>query len=999
MQTDTDVRGNALSFQNEILPHVSRTFALTIPELPEPLHVAVGNAYLLCRIADTIEDDAELDHDSKARFHADFIKVVETGEGGAEFGRQLYPLLSHSTLEAERNLVAHTEEVLTVMKGLPQAQQTAMARCVRIMCQGMPEYERQAPTAGLPTQRHMDRYCYFVAGVVGEMLTSLFVDHEPGMGQHDEELNQLAVSFGQGLQMTNILKDIWDDLGRGVCWLPREVFARHGFDLSNLGRHYADDGFAAGLMELIGLANGHLRNALEFTLRIPAHQTGMRRFCFWAIGLALLTLRKIQDNPHFVDGQEVKVSRRTVKATIFTTNLAVNDDDRVRHLFQLVSQDLPSIMPRLHAEPAAPVSEPQPPAPQSEAVAPEGLSTAIESACQRLFDDQNDDGHWLYECEADCTIPAEYIMMMHFVDDIDTDVQERVARYIRSRQATHGGWPLYHGGELDQSCTVKCYLALKLAGDDINAPHMEHARKAILARGGASMVNVFTLIVLAQFGQIPWRAVPFIPVEIMLMPESSPFHLYKVSYWSRTVMVPLFILTSRGTMARNPQGVNVRELFVVPPEQEKNFIPSQTRLEKLFKGMDTVTRKLESFIPDKIRDKAIRKAESWMIERLNGTYGLGAIFPAMVNAYEALGELGYPLDHPYRVQTRQAIDDLIWDHGDMANVQPCLSPVWDTGLACLALQTAANKGDTPQVRAALDWLLERQLTDEPADWQRQHPGLEGGGWPFQYVNDYYPDLDDTAVVAWAMVNTVDMKTYGAAIKRAANWLTGMQSSNGGVAAFDTDNHYQYLNAIPFADHGALLDPPSVDVTARVMSLVGLLNRQADQPFLNRAMEFIRNEQEADGSWYGRWGTNYIYGTWSVLMAMEILGEDMSQDWLQRAVTYIKGMQRTDGSWGEDNGTYWDPPRGRTDLSTSFQTAWAMLALMAAGERDTPALARGAQWLISQQGRDGAWHDLEHTAPGFPRVFYLKYHGYTHYFPLWALARYRNLHGDRAGDSN
>lgn len=626
-----------------------------------------------------------------------------------------------------------------------------------------------------------------------------------------------------------------------------------------------------------------------------------------------------------------------------------------------------------------------------EPVQPANPAQAIDDACQRLFSDQYDDGHWRYECGADCTIPAEYILMMHFVDDIDTHTQEKIARYIRAQQAAHGGWSLYYGGDLDQSCSVKCYFALKLAGDDINAPHMVHAREAILARGGAGHVNVFTLIALAQFGQIPWRAVPFMPVEALLMPSFSPFELYKVSYWSRTVMVPLLILVSLRTMARNPHGINIRELFVTPPERQKDFIPAYTPLQHLFKGADKIARNFEPFFPSRVRQKAMKVAEDWIIERLNGTDGIGAIFPAMVNTYEALGELGYPMDHPYRANTRQAIDDLIWDYGDMANVQPCVSPVWDTGLACLALQEAGDQGDTPQVRAGLDWLADRQLLDAPGDWRRDHPNLPGGGWPFQYANDHYPDLDDTAVVAWAMHNTGDTATYGHAIKRATDWLTGMQSSNGGVAAFDTDNNYEYLNAIPFADHGALLDPPTVDVTARVMTLVGLQDRPEDQPFLQRALDYIRREQEPDGSWFGRWGTNYIYGTWSVLTALEAMGEDMNQDWIQQAVTYIHGMQRTDGSWGEDNGSYWDPPRGHTDIATSFQTAWAMLALLAAGECDTQRLHKAAHWLISQQGEDGAWHDPEHTAPGFPRVFYLKYYGYTHYFPLWALSRYRNAH--------
>ncbi|RJS93970.1 squalene--hopene cyclase [Salinisphaera sp. Q1T1-3] len=984
----------ALAFQDEILPHVSRTFALTIPELPEPLRIAIGNAYLLCRIADTIEDDAEMARADKAAWHAEFVNVVESGAGAAAFGTRLAPQLSAATLDEERRLVAHTADVLTVTLGLGANRQAAIARCVRIMCAGMPEYEGAVTSEGLPTLAHLDRYCYFVAGVVGEMLTSVFTDYEPEIGEHDAELNRLAVSFGQGLQMTNILKDIWADRERGVCWLPRDLFARHGYDLSAMADIGHDPAFAAGLSELIGLAHGHLRNALEYTLRIPGEQKGMRRFCLWAIGLALLTLRKIQANPHFTHASQVKVSRRTVQATVLTTNLAVSDDDRLRYLFHMTAGELPALTPKLADDPAAPINDiaSMPKAQAPRVAPPAGLEAAIEAAASRLHAEQKSDGHWCYECEADCTIPAEYIMMMHFVGDIDRDVQARVARFIRHKQAAHGGWPLYYGGDMDLSCSVKCYYALKLAGDDVDAPHMVHAREAIRARGGAGQVNVFTLIALAQFGQVPWRAVPFIPVEVMLMPEISPFHLSKVSYWSRTVMVPLFILTSLRAMAKNPAGVNVRELFTVPPEQQRDFVPVSSPLQHLFKGLDAVGRRVEPLIPQMVRKRAIRKAEAWIIERLNGEDGIGAIFPAMVNVYEALGELGYAADHPYRASQRKALDDLVFEHGEMANVQPCVSPVWDTGLGILALQEAAGQGDTPPVRAGLDWLAARQVLDGAGDWRRGHPELAGGGWPFQYANDHYPDLDDTAVIAWAMYNTGDHATYGRAITRATDWLVGMQSANGGVAAFDSDNNHEYLNAIPFADHGALLDPPTADVTARVLTLAGLLKRPQDRPFIRRALAYLKRTQEADGSWFGRWGTNYVYGTWSVLTALEVLGEDMNQDWIQRAVAYLKGMQRTDGSWGEDNGTYWDPPRGRADVSTSFQTAWAMLGLMAAGERDTPALARGAAWLIARQASDGIWHDPEHTAPGFPRVFYLKYHGYTRYFPMWALARYRNLHG-------
>ncbi len=1000
LATSEQVAG-ALAFQEEILPLVSRTFALTIPELPEPLNTAVGNAYLLCRIADTIEDDAELPMADKAYWHDEFTAVVEHLAGGRAMGEMLAPKLSSQTPDPERRLVAATDQVLAVTATLDTRQQQAIARCVRIMCHGMPDFERTASLDGLPTRRHLDRYCYFVAGVVGEMLTELFCDAIPALDATDKPLTQWSVSFGQGLQMTNILKDVWADYSRGVCWLPRDVFARHGFDLARLGaaRSASDnEAFTAGMTELIAVAHGHLRNALEYTLTLPAEETGVRRFCLWSIGLAILTLRKLHANPLYQDGSEVKVSRRTVKATIFTTNLAIGDNDRLRHLFHMIAKPLPALTPELVDDPGAPIVDADEGtypivnhrAPHAKPAPPDGLDAAIESARDCLVTDQADDGHWCYECEADCTIPAEYILMMHFTGEIDRVREARIAAFIREQQNGDGGWPLYYGGGMELSCSVKCYYALKIAGDDVDAPHMRQAREAILARGGAGGVNVFTLIALAQFGQVPWRAVPFIPVEVMLLPRISPFHISKVSYWSRTVMVPLFILTSLRAMARNPRGINVRELFTIAPEEQREFTAVSGPVSRLFKSLDRLGRGAEPLIPGLLRKRALKRAEAWIRERINGEHGLGAIFPAMVNAYEALGELGYKADHPDRARTKRAIDSLIVDRGDTDTVQPCVSPMWDTGIAALALQAADNDTNTNPARAGLDWLCSRQVLDAPGDWRDEHPDLPGGGWPFQYENDYYPDLDDTAMIGWALQATGDTERYGFALQRAADWLAGMQSANGGVAAFDSDNNHTYLNAIPFADHGALLDPPSVDVTARTLTLFGLMQRECDRNFIDRALDYIKREQEPDGSWYGRWGTNYIYGTWSVLEAVNALGEDPDQPWIRRAVTWLKGMQRTDGSWGEDQGSYWQPPIGRSDVATSFQTAWAMLGLLAAGEYPSPALDSAAAWLIDQQGTDGAWHDPDHTAPGFPRVFYLKYHGYTRYFPLWALARYRFL---------
>ena len=579
---------------------------------------------------------------------------------------------------------------------------------------------------------------------------------------------------------------------------------------------------------------------------------------------------------------------------------------------------------------------------------PGALSVAIDRARDELLSCQHDDGHWSFELEADCTIPAEYILMMHFMDEIDARLQQKLAVYIRDHQTEEGGWPLYFGGEIDQSCSVKAYYALKLAGDSPAAPHMVCARKAILGRGGAAAVNVFTRIALATFQQIPWRAVPFVPVEVILLPRWFLFHLSKVSYWSRTVMVPLTILVSRRATAVNPTGLGIEELFEMGPFETKYSYPAQSLRSRAFVALDQIGRRLEFLIPEKLRQRATRSAEQWILERLNGEDGLGAIFPAMVNAYEALAELGYPPDHPLRTTALSAIQNLLVESDDSAYCQPCVSPVWDTGLACHALLEAGEDADS--VDQALEWLRERQIT-VGGDWQDQRPDAPPGGWAFQYRNDHYPDLDDTAVVAWAMHRS-DPEKYAAAINLATDWTRDLQSVNGGFAAFDADNTAEHLNEIPFADHKALLDPPTADVSARVATLLAQCQRPQDQASLNDTLAYLDREQEDDGAWFGRWGTNYIYGTWSALVALQEAGRADSSA-AKRGAEWLKRVQRDDGGWGESNDSYEaSTPSSELDNQggNSFQTAWALLGLMAAGEVDSPAVERGINYLVAASDR-------------------------------------------------
>ena len=537
---------------------------------------------------------------------------------------------------------------------------------------------------------------------------------------------------------------------------------------------------------------------------------------------------------------------------------------------------------------------------------------------------------------------------------------------------------------------MKAYFALKMIGDDPAAPHMARARAAILAAGGAERSNVFTRAQLALYGEVPWRAVPVMPVEITLLPRWFPFHLDKISYWSRTVIVPLLVLMALRPRARNPRGVGVRELFATPPNQVTDWIrgPFRSAWGHIFKHIDRALRAAEPLFTRAIRKRAITRAVAFVTERLNGDDGLGGIYPAMANAMMMFDTLGYPPDHPDAAICWQALRKLLVIRDGEAYCQPCLSPVWDTSLAGHALAEA--EGNTaPSVAAANIWLRGKQINDVIGDWAAARPGLPPGGWAFQYENPHYPDVDDTAVVGMLLHREGD-PAHAEAIRRARDWIIGMQSRDGGWGAFDADNTHHYLNHIPFADHGALLDPPTADVTARCVSFLAQIGELLDGAPIRRAVAWLKREQEEDGAWFGRWGTNYIYGTWSVLCALNAAGVAHDDPCMTRAVDFLLATQRDDGGWGENNESYADAQRGRHHVATPSQTAWAVLGLMAAGKAEHPAVARGIAWLSANQTEDGGWDEAPSTAVGFPRVFYLRYHGYRLFFPLLALARYRNL---------
>ena len=631
--------------------------------------------------------------------------------------------------------------------------------------------------------------------------------------------------------------------------------------------------------------------------------------------------------------------------------------------------------------------------------APPALDRAVAAATDALLALQRPDGHWVFELEADATIPAEYVLLRHYLGEpVNAALEAKIAVYLRRIQGAHGGWPLFHEGNFDMSASVKAYFALKMIGDDTQALHMRRAREAIRSRGGAAKSNVFTRAMLALFGILAWRSVPVMLVEIMLLPSWFPFHLSKISYWARTVIVPLLVLQALKPKARNPKGIGIDELFLQPPQTVGP--PAKAPHQKwswflLFRGIDAVLRLIAPAFLAGTRRRAIGKAVAFVTERLNGENGLGGIFPAMANSVMMYDALGYKHDHADYVTARASLEKLLIVKPDEAYCQPCVSPVWDTALVCQTLLEVGTKPAVERATAGLNWLQPLQVLDLAGDWVAHRPHVRPGGWAFQYANPHYPDLDDTAVVVMAMDRAqggLGDQRFQPAIDRGREWVCGLQSRNGGWGAFDADNDYLYLNNIPFSDHGALLDPPTEDVTGRCVSMLAQLGERAEtSPAMRSALHYLRRTQLADGSWYGRWGMNYIYGTWSVLCCLNVAGLDPASPVMRKAVDWLVSIENADGGWGEDGTSYKLDYHGYENApSTASQTAWALIGLMAAGAADHPAVKRGIDFLLRTQGSDGLWAEERYTATGFPRVFYLRYHGYAKFFPLWALARYRNL---------
>ena len=631
------------------------------------------------------------------------------------------------------------------------------------------------------------------------------------------------------------------------------------------------------------------------------------------------------------------------------------------------------------------------------------IGSAIRRAQSNLLRLQHDDGHWCGELFVDSTLCSDYVLYMHWADEVDPLLQEKCVAHIRRRQLADGGWNIYEGGPSDVNASVKAYFALKLAGHAPSQPWMHEARACILRLGGIPRMNTYAKLYLALLGQFPWKYLPTVPVEMVFFPKWFPFSLYHMSSWSRAMLIPLAILNHHKPTRQLPAELHLHELYPVGSEQSNlglSWRKPRVSWPNFFFICDALLKWLHLLPWKPGRGLALAKAERWMCERMGeGSDGLAAIFPAMLNSIIALKTLGYANDHALLVKAKKDFAGLFVDDPQDFRIQPCLSPVWDSAINLIALIESGMSPHDPRIRRATDWLLSQEVR-VPGDWCVKIRGVEPSGWAFEYNNVYYPDTDDTMMVLMALRFSQMSATNGESpFRRAMRWLIAFQCKDGGWAAFDRDVSQRWLEDVPFADHNAILDPTCSDLTGRVLELLGYLGCPRDAAFVEDALQLIRDTQEDDGSWYGRWGVNYIYGTWQVLRGLRSIGEDMRQPWIIRAKDWLESCQNEDGGWGETCGSYDDPHTKGKGPSTPSQTAWALMGLIAAcdpakpGDLQRRTIRRGIDFLIERQSADGSWPEPETTGTGFPSVFYLRYDMYRNNWPLLALATWHNY---RAG---
>ena len=635
------------------------------------------------------------------------------------------------------------------------------------------------------------------------------------------------------------------------------------------------------------------------------------------------------------------------------------------------------------------------------------IRDSIRDARQQLLNLQEADGHWCAELEGDTILESEYILLLHFLGRTGEERVQKAANYLRTKQLPDGGWGGYPGGGADVSTSVKAYFVLKLVGDEADAPHMARAREVIRRKGGLHACNSFTKLYLSIFGQYEWDKSPGVPPELVLLPLWFPINIYDMSSWSRAIVVPLSIIWAYKPSCPVPEHARLDELLV---ENTRRAVPQFSRASLLhhgwslfFQTLDRIHKQAERWHLMPLRRRALQRAEEWILPRLEKSDGLGAIFPPIVNTIMALRCRGYSVDHPIIQAQIRELERLEIETGDTLRLEPCKSPVWDTALSLNALGESDDHEDRARLEQGVEWLLGKEVK-ELGDWKIKSPDACVGGWYFEYANEFYPDCDDTAQILSAVAKLRPLsgdleERYSAASGRAISWLISMQNRDGGWASFDKDCNKEFLTYVPFADHNAMIDPSTTDITARALEALSANGYDLSSDVVRRAVAFIRRLQKGDGTWYGRWGCNYIYGTWLALSGMKAAGEDLSEPWAQSAAEWFRSCQNSDGGWGELPDSYADSSKKGIGPSTAAQTSWSLLALMSTGDRDSDNLKRGIEYLLTQQQADGSWKDEWWTGTGFPEVFYLDYHLYATYFSLLALETYRKVVAANGGDDS
>ena len=621
-----------------------------------------------------------------------------------------------------------------------------------------------------------------------------------------------------------------------------------------------------------------------------------------------------------------------------------------------------------------------------------GLDWTIERARRALLALQHREGYWDAALEAPAQMNAEFIIFNHFMDSVDAELEARIAKYLLDTQQPDGSWNLFPGGEGYPSYTIEAYAALKLAGLRADDEPMVHCRRWIKEHGGITRAGTLARFYLASLGMVPWSSTAACPVELMLLPNWFGFNIYELGSWARGTYVALALLQSMGKVRKVADDNPIAELYEVSPERTNFKQPRGAHtlsMRNFFNQVDCVLRAYGRHPSKRLRAKANRAAETWLIEHQEANGSFGGIEPCYLLSAMALSAAGYRNEHPVIRKALEASHELIWEMGDKALYMPCVSPNWNTALACKALIASGVRSEHPALTASTQWFLDHQVFVK-GDWSVKRPNLAPGGWPFEFFNNAYPDVDDSAVIVAVLteMGRRDDRARARAIAAGANWVNGMQSKDGGFAAFDTDTNHEWLNQLPLADVEAITDPSCPDLTGRVLEMLGALHHTREHPTARRAIEWLQKNQSREGSWWGRWGVNHVYGTFSALLGLRAIGEDLREPWIRRAVSWLKSHQNDDGGWGESCLSDKDPAwRGR-GTSTASQTAWGVIGLLAGEDAISENVQRGIQWLVERQNGEGSWDEKEFTGNGFPNHFYMRYYLYPLYFPLLALANFR-----------